>query len=170
MNESEKRTPESLVGSEQLTTALTAAASNEIDQDLSISLRVFGGLPGRHYRLNFRTRGRELDDASLDCEMTDRHSAVAHVEIDDAIMSTLSRRLLATGVLDTISESPTFLPDTLVGILTIELGDTVRRIYFAADPDQAAVQGKTPPKAVIDAAEALYAAAGRVLDIGDVRP
>ena len=67
-------------------------------------------------------------------------------------------------------EPARFLPDTVVGILEITVGGSTYRTYFAADPDQAAVQGRTPPAEVLAAADAVYATAGRVLGIDDVRP
>ena len=85
-------------------------------------------------------------------------------------MSSLHRSLLRSEFLSTKTEPPRFLPDTLVGIIEVSSGETAHRVYYAADPDQAAVQGLSTPAAVLEAAEALYKAAEKILEIKDVRP
>ena len=166
----EKQRPEPLVKTEVLKEALGRAAKGEIDDDLAISFRVAGGVAGQHYRLVLRTVGERLDSCALDCTMSDRRGEAGERTIDAKILSPLYRSLLRSELLSTTTEPPRFLPDTLVGIIEIISGDTTHRVYYAADPDQAAVQGLPPPAAVLAAAEALYKAAGTILEIKDVRP
>ena len=67
-------------------------------------------------------------------------------------------------------EQPRFLPDTLVGKLEISDGNSRQRWYFAADPDQASVQQMQTPPAVAKAADAIYAAGGRLMGMRSVKP
>ena len=137
---------------------------------LSISLRISGGAPQQRYRFAFETTGARVEACELDCEVSGRHASAEGYEVDAKTLSALGRSLARSGFLDTGSEPPRFLPDTLVGILEVTSGDTTHRTYFAADPDQAAVQDATPPAAVRKAADAVFKAAGSILDIGNVRP
>lgn len=167
MNEHRKREPQSLDPDEKIRAALARAAEGTVDPGLSISFRVAGGPPASRYRLEYRTSGTRLASGSLECGLRDRHGAAPPHEVD---VPSLARRLLESGVMDIPAEPPGFLPDTIVGTIEITAGDHRRRIYFAADPDQASVQTKTPPPAVLRAADALYSAAGSALSREDVRP
>lgn len=167
MDESRKREPQSLDPDEKVRAALARAVEGTVDPDLSISFHVSGGPPASRYRLEYRTSGSRLTSGSLECGLRDRHGTAPSHEVD---VPSLARRLLESGVMDIQAEPPGFLPDTLVGIIEIAAGDHRRRIYFAADPDQASVQNRTPPSAVLRAVDALYNAAGSALSREDVRP
>jgi hypothetical protein len=170
MNEQRKHKPEPLDGSEVLKAALTRASRGEFDEDLAISLRIAGGAPEQRYSFAFATSGGRLEVCRLDCEMSDRHGADHGHEVDAKTISSLGRSLVRSELLSITTEPPRFLPDTLVGIIEITSGSTTHRIYFAADADQAAVQDVTPPDAVLKAADAIYQAAGTILNIENVRP
>lgn len=167
-----KQEPEPLDRSEVLRAALDRAAQGEVADDLAISLRVTGGAPGQHYRFAFASRGGRVEACSLDCDLSDRH-ATARDRDGDADMkalTSLGRRLSRSKVLAVEPQPARFLPDTVVGILEITVGGMTYRTYFAADPDQAAVQDRTPPAEVLAAADAVYATAADVLGIANVRP
>lgn len=170
MTRQDKKQPEPLVKSEVLKGALSRATKGDVDDDLSISFRVAGGVSEQHYRLVLRTMGGRLDTCTLDCTRSDCHGGANRGTIDSKTMSSLHRSLLRSEFLSTTTEPPRFLPDTLVGIIEIISGENTHSVYFAADPDQAEVQGLSTPAAVLEAAEALYKAAGKILDIKDVRP
>lgn len=170
MNELEKRRPQPLGDDGELESALSAAAAGDIEADLSISFRVSGGAPGQRYRLELEIRGQRLEVCRLDCAISDRHRAVEGRQMAVEDYSSLARHLLHSGLLDTKVGPPRFLPDTVVAVITVASGSATRRFYFAADADQAAVQGLTAPTAVLNAAEALYHVAGSMLDMDDVRP
>lgn len=165
-----KSTPESLDQIDVVVDALTRAAEGGEGDDVVIDFRVAGGAPDQRYKLQLTTAGRRLDTCSLRCDKSDRHQVAERQKVDLDLVSSLAQRLLGSELLSVRDEAPRFLPDTLVGIITITVGDVTRRFYFAADPDQAAVQGLTTPPAILAAADALYDVAGRVLDIDNVRP
>lgn len=170
MNDTQKQSPEPLDQSDVLKAALNRAARGDFDDDLSISLRISGGAPQQRYRFAFEASGTRVETCELDCEISGRHGSSEGSDIDAKTLSALGRSLARSGWLDTGAEPPRFLPDTLVGILEVTSGDTTHRTYFAADPDQAAVQDATPPDAVRKAAEAVFRAAGSILDVDNVRP
>ena len=72
--------------------------------------------------------------------------------------------------LDAPVETPSFLPDTLIGILEISDGTAARRIYFAADPEQARTQGKVPPREVLEAVDAVYAVGASLSGTRNIKP
>ena len=67
-------------------------------------------------------------------------------------------------------EQPLFLPDTLVGILEVSDGTSLRRFYFAADPEQAKPQGRIPPPELLQAVDAIYAAGAKLTGNRRVKP
>jgi hypothetical protein len=170
MNDVQKQSPEPLDQSDVLKSALNRAAKGEFDDDLSISLRISGGAPQQRYRFTFEATGARLEACELDCEVSDRRASSEGHEVEPKTLSALGRSLARSGFLDAAAQSPRFLPDTLVGILEVTSGDTTRRVYFAADPDQAAVQDTAPPDAVLKAADAVFQAAGSILRVDNVRP
>jgi len=75
-----------------------------------------------------------------------------------------------TPVVKLPQEQPLFLPDTLVGILEVSDGTSLRRFYFAADPEQAKTQGKISPPELLQAVDAIYAAGAKLTGNRRVKP
>ena len=154
--------------------ALALSKDGRVSDDLSISLRVAGGLGGQRYRFGFLTRGERIEVCSLDCELSDRHAELERAHVDEdavpALVQALVQRVARSDVLRVPSEPSRFLPDTLIGTLEITSGGRTHRVDFAADPDQASVQGKTPPDAVLEAVDAIYTSAGTLLGVDQVGP
>lgn len=173
MKDHDKPEPESLDRPDpraELSAALRRAAEGVADDDLTISLVVSGGLQQQRYQLVLRIRGGEIEECAIDCAMSDRRLQTKGRDVDPKLFADLSSKLLRSGVLELGEASPRFLPDTLIGVITIQLGQREHRVVFAADPDQAAVQGAVSPNAVVEAAEALYSTAGAILELDNVRP
>lgn len=173
MNDHDKPAPESLDRPDpraELSAALRRASEGMVDDDLAISLAVSGGVQEQRYQMEFRTRGGEIEECAIGCAMSDRRAQTKGRGVDPKLFADLSKKLLRSRVLELRQEPPRFLPDTLIGVITIQQGELEHRVFFAADPDQASVQGADPPKAVMEAAEALYSAAGAILQLDDVRP
>ena len=99
-----------------------------------------------------------------------RHAAVDEERLQDNDIVELARRLRDSEILDLAPEQPRFLPDTLVGVLDIARGSSTFRTHFAADADQAAIQGKPVPEPVRTAAEAIYEFAAARLAVESVAP
>lgn len=171
MDERRKPQPEPHDEPDVLLAALSRAGDSEFDDDLSISLVVSGGLPEQRYRFAFRTKGHRLAECSLDCELSHRHGKAAHErDIDASQLAALSQGLVRSGLLGHEAGATGFLPDTVIGVIEVAAGGAAHRLLFAADPDQAAVQGRTPPDAILMAADAIYRTAEQILDLESVRP
>ncbi len=170
MAEYEKRSPETPDSVEAISSTLARAADRRAADDLTISFRVAGGPPRARYRLEFQVEQGRMISGELECDLKDRRGSAARREADGDVVSSLARELLDSGVLTAPALPPRFLPDTLVGIIDVSGNGRHRRVYFAADADQAAVQGLSTPPAVLRAVDALYAAAASVLGRDDVRP
>jgi hypothetical protein len=164
-----KDTPDPIEEAEPLKRALERAAEGKPDRRLSISMLVAGGAPSQRYRFEFAAQGTGAVSSRLACEPSERR-ADADERIEPAELADLARTVLASGVLDTPAQTPTFLPDTLVGILDITYGNSRFRRYFAADPDQAKVQSAVPPAGVVTAADAIYAFGARRMGTRSVKP
>jgi hypothetical protein len=170
VNDVSKAAPEPLDPSDLMATALTRAAAGEGIDDLAIDFRVAGGAPGQRYKLVLTTAGQRLERCSVECALSGRRTASDDKEAGEQIVSALAERLLASELLSIREPTPKFLPDTLIGIITLSVGGLERRFYFAADPDQASVQGLTTPRALLAAADTLYDTAAQVLGMENVRP
>lgn len=178
MPEFDKPTPEPLEREDPVAGALGRIAArtkgtgdaDERDDDVTIEFRVAGGAPGQRYKLALRTTGRQVRTCTYDCDLSDRHRAAERPQIEGDLVPALAERLLRSDVLAVRTAPPSFLPDTVIGTITITAGGISRTVRFAADPDQAAVQDLATPPQVQAAADALYDLAGRVLDMDDVRP
>ena len=182
MDELEKAAPEPLEREEPVAAALSRIAdgaytkegaddeNKEDDDDVVIDFRVAGGAPGQRFKLALTTSAREVTACTYDDDLSGRHRVAQPRSIEQNLVVSLAQQLSRSKLLSTPIVSPVFLPDTVIGTITITAGGVSRTIRFAADPDQAAVQGLTTPPEVLAAADALYDTAGRVLDMENVRP
>jgi hypothetical protein len=169
MSETPKDSPQPIEAPEALRSALERAAEGKPDRRFGISLLVAGGAPSQRYRFEFHARGSGAVSASLADDMSAREGKSSE-RMDPSELGDLARSILASGVLETPAEPPRFLPDTLVGILTITDGASTFRRYFAADAEQASVQDAAPPSGLVKAADAIYAMGARRMSKRSVKP
>ena len=137
---------------------------------ISVELRVSGGQASRRYAFHFRAGGDQEAQAELRCGLSGRQGEAKDVRLHEGEWTSLLREILDSGVLDLPEEPPRFLPDTVVGLLEISDGESTRWLYFAADEDQASVQGKRPPPPLTSVVETIYRLAGRMMNLPSVRP
>jgi hypothetical protein len=160
----DKGQPVSLEPDDPIRVVLARAAAGDVDENLKIVLRVSGGMPAQSYRFDYRVGGDLTARVSLDDERSNRRRAVDGASVERNEVAELARELVASGVLDVPADPPRFLPDTVVGVLEISYGKATFRVYFAADPEQASVQEVPPRPELHRAAEAIYVAAGALMD------
>ena len=170
MAETEKARPEPIEAPESLKAVLEGAAQGEVDPRLRISLVVAGGAPSQRYHFNFAASGSGEVSAELSCDLSNRRGKAEGRKLDEAQVAELVRTILAGGLLDAPAELPGFLPDTVVGILELSDGTSSVRWNFAADPEQARSQQAEPPPAVVEAADAIYTLAGKLMEQRSVKP
>lgn len=124
---------------------------------IEVRMRIRGGLPSQRFNMDLEASTAD-DTARIQVrnEMADQFAESGPVSLRGPELQDLAAAVLESGLLDLPQEPPSFLPDTVVGILEISDGRSIRRYYFAADPDQAAVQGKVPPPQLQAVVERLY--------------
>jgi hypothetical protein len=125
-------------------------------RSIALKLTVRGGLPSKKYSFEFAASG----DGSASCRFDDqlksrKAEGGTQTRLSDKEFVALLRKVLPAIARPT--ERPSFLPDTVIGILEVSDGTSVRRIYFAADPEQAKTQNKVPAPEVRQAVDAVYA-------------
>lgn len=152
---------------ESLEAALT---DREARERLSIELRVSGGLPAQRYRYNFRASGGGELVAGIEDATRQRRSTPKAARLDDRDMQELLTAVRRSGVLNLRQDAPSFLPDTVVGKLTISDGETTQVYYFIADEAQAETQGQPPPPAVKEVVDIIYRLGGQMLDMPSLKP
>ena len=134
-------------------TLLKAVQEPRVAEEVTVALKISGGLPSQAYRFEFRASGKGEVHCEMRSELTSRQAKAQVQQLESKQFTALLRNLLASGVLEVPQEPPRFLPDTLVGRLEISDGKSVHRIYFAADPDQASVQDKVPRPEVLKSSQ-----------------
>jgi hypothetical protein len=146
-----------------------AIENDESRRQILVKMTIRGGLPSQRYRFEFTAKGDGAATCRVDDQLRTRSADVAQGRpLGDKEFVDLLRKLRPA--LELPAERPSFLPDTLIGILEVSDGTAVRRIYFAADPDQAETQGKVPPREVRQAIEAVYAAGALLTGRRDLKP
>jgi len=165
-----KAKPEPIEEPESLTASLERAAKGDVDPKLSVSLVVAGGAPSQRYHFDLAASGSGEVRTEFGDERSDRRGKARERKLDETQFAEHVRAILASGVLETPTEMPRFLPDTVVGILELADATSRRRWYFAADPEQARSQGAIPPPALVKAADAIFALGGKVMGKRSVKP
>ena len=163
-----KQSP-SITPGPSLAASLARALKDETARHaVSVRLRVRGGAPAQSYSFDFAVWGDGTAECRFTCRLSGRHGETPRTTLapkDLAGLLTKVQRALRLPV-----ELPSFLPDTLVGILEVSEGANVQRIYFAADPEQAKTQGKVPPREVLDAVNAMYTLGAKLTGQRSVKP
>lgn len=134
--------------------AVARTAAGQPDDGLTISVRIAGGRPSPRYDLEFVASGSGRLGYRVESALSGLQVEARGDGLETQAVADLAAMIRDSGLLDLAPERPRFLPDTLVGIVDITANGVRFRRYFAADPDQAAVQGAEPPeqlRAVLDA-------------------
>jgi hypothetical protein len=171
MAQNEKPQPSANVPQPSLKERVSRGIDDETGRrSLQVKLKVRGGLPSQKYAFDFAAGG----DGAATCQVEDQlrkragASGTKRSTLSDKEFVSLLKKVQPA--LDSPVEPPSFLPDTVIGILEISDGSATRRIYFAADPEQARTQGKVPPREVLEAADAVYAAGASLLGTRNIKP
>jgi hypothetical protein len=171
MVQNEKPQPSANVPQPSLKERVSRGIDDETGRrSLQVKLKVRGGLPSQKYAFDFAAGG----DGAATCQVEDQlrkragASGTKRSTLSDKEFVSLLKKVQPA--LDSPVEPPSFLPDTVIGILEISDGTATRRIYFAADPEQARTQGKVPPREVLEAADAVYAAGASLLGARNIKP
>jgi hypothetical protein len=132
---------------------------------------VSGGNPAEAYFLDLRVSG----DGHVTYEYFDKlisdDEYQGETNLQDKEVVVLLKKILENKVLELPETEPQFAPGTTVGKLEITDGTSQFRIYFAADEEQAASQGKVPPQELTKFVESLYKlGSDLVIGVESVKP
>jgi hypothetical protein len=147
-----------------------ALGDEAVRRSFSVKMTVRGGMPSKKYSFDFAASG----DGAASCRFEDQlrklaeGRGTARTTLSDKEFIGLLKALQPA--LERPDEPSSFLPDTVIGVLEISDGTLVRRIYFAADPEQARTGGKVPPREVAQAVEAVYATGASLSGSRNVKP
>jgi hypothetical protein len=167
--EKKKQPPSIAPEQHSLSRNLSLAIKDEsIRREFTVKLRVRGGIPSQGYSFDFSAAGDGTAECRFECSMSGRKGESKNTKLATKDLAALLRKL--ERVVSLPQEQPLFLPDTVVGILEVSDGTSLRRFYFAADPEQAKTQGKIPPAELLQVVNAIYAMGARLTGSRQVKP
>ena len=169
MPQNKKQPPSIAPEQHSLSENLALAIKDEgVRRGFSAKMNVRGGIPSQGYSFDFSAAGDGTAECRFECNLSGRKGQSQKTKLAPKDMVALLRTLERAVRLP--QEPPLFLPDTVVGILEVSDGTTLRRFYFAADPEQAKTQGKIPPPELLQAVDAIYAIGARLTRNRRVKP
>jgi hypothetical protein len=135
-----------------------------------VSLHIGGGVPGQKYTFHYDATGDGDVLSEMRCELSHRKVDEKRTRQSKEKFSGLLDRIYKSNLLQLPGEPPGFLPDTIVGHLEISDGENAYRTYFAVDPEQAKVQGRTVPKPLQSVLNAIYKLGSEATGLKSVKP
>ncbi len=165
-----KKQPPSIAPEEHsLSNNLSLAMKDEgIRKAFSVKMKIRGGIPSQGYSFDFSAAGDGTAECKFECYLSGRKGESEKKNLATKDFAALLRKFEPVVALP--QEQALFLPDTVVGILEISDGTSVRRFYFAADPEQAKTQGKIPPSELLQVVNAIYAMGAKLTGSRQVKP
>jgi hypothetical protein len=166
----QKKEPPSIAPEQHsLSENLALALKDEgIRRPFSVKMNIRGGIPSQGYSFDFSAAGDGTAECRFECSLSNRKGASEKSTIATKDLVALLRKFGPAVKLP--QEQPLFLPDTLVGIIELSDGYSLRRFYFAADPEQAKTQGKVPPSELLQVANAIFAMGAKLTGNRQVKP
>jgi hypothetical protein len=169
MKQNKKQPPSIAPEQHSLSENLALAIKDEgVRRGFSVKMKVRGGIPSQGYSFDFSAAGDGTAECRFECHLSGRKGESQKTNLAPKDMVALLRTL--ERVVKLPQEQPLFLPDTVVGILEVFDGTSLRRFYFAADPEQAKTQGKIPPPELLQAVDAIYAIGAKLTGNRRVKP
>ncbi len=169
MAPNQKKQPSITPGPPSLGENLALALKDEtVRRKVNIKLTIRGGLESQAYSFDFSAAGDGTANCRFECRLSGRKGQTEKTSLAGKHFVALLGKVRRSMQLP--QEQPSFLPDTVVGILEVSDGGNVRRFYFAADPEQAKTQSKTPPPELLGAVNAIYSLCARLTGSRSVKP
>lgn len=169
MEQKKKQPPTAVPEQDSLREKLALSIKDEdVRRHFAIKMNVRGGMMSQRYSFDFSAAGDGTAKCRFESALTRRKGESRKKGLAAGDLVALLRKLERAVQLP--REQPRFLPDTVVGILEVSHGTSLRRFYFAADPEQAKTQGKVPPRELLQAVDAVYAAGAKLTGKRRVKP
>ena len=134
---------------ERLPQALEEQIREMVEQEqdnydqFTLELRIAGGIPEQAFNLDFRISGTGKVTTRLQDHLTEGYFEQETEEISHDLPRRLLERIIESDILRIPYENPLFVPDTLVGRLSIRYGELAYSILFPADEEQAKTNNLT---------------------------
>jgi hypothetical protein len=131
---------------------------------IKVSMKLIGGMPGEQH-LN-RSVVIDEDRQALVRSSGDGapEPAEARAQVEDETVEDLLRKL-AEGVDGLVPRSQArFLPDSLVGSITVEVDGETTELFYLADEEDRITQDKPIPPATVEALDGLRQLSDQMLD------
>jgi hypothetical protein len=121
------------------------------DTKVKITHRISGGVPGQRYNWKVEIVGDGKVSYEIKDEMSRKDEKYA-TSLPEKNIKNLLKDIRSSGLLDLSEAGGDFLPDSLVGSITLEIDGKTTTYYYLADPDQRRRQEKIlkQPIAAID--------------------
>jgi hypothetical protein len=160
------------VAKSSLQESLASALAEEGDKrkNVTVSLKIAGGLPSEEFHLDFRASGDGTMQCEMECGLSKRRGKSQAKSLKSKESAQLLRKVLDSGLLNLEQQRPRFLPDTLIGILEITDGESVHRTYFAADPEQAKMQNQSLRPELEKIINEIYGMGAQLTGLRSVKP
>ena len=152
-----------------LETLTSAIKQPKVAKQVQVELQVDGGLHEQAYHFRFEATGDGSARSEFSCRLSSRQKRKDRGRISSKRFTALLKRIVKSGILNLPATQQSFLPDTVVGCLKISYEGLVHKYYFAADPDQAAVQKQETPDELLKAVNAVYAEGAYMLGVRSVK-
>jgi hypothetical protein len=135
----------------------------DLRQNVRVVYRVSGGMPEEHVEEEFRLSGSKEAESRLVDARTAEAAQEVSAELDRTETQQLFQRV-ASSLDELVSRSEAgFLPDSLVGSVTIEVGGERETLYFLADEGQREGQDEASAPRMPQALEPLEETSRRLL-------
>lgn len=136
-------------------------ARGDLDR-LGVTFRVSGGMPGEeHVTEELAIAGTKRARARAD--RTTAPSAEASASLDDAEVRELFRELSESAGELLPRDQARFVPDSLVGSITVEVEGRTATLYFLADEEERAAQGRRISRTAAEALDRFSQVERRIL-------
>ncbi len=141
MAQNTKQPPSIAPEQHSLSENLALAIKDErIRRGFTVTMKVRGGIPSQAYSLDFSAAGNGTVECRFECHLSGRKGQSEKTKLAAKDMADVSD------------------------------GTSMRRFYFAADPEQAKTQGKIPPPELLQAVDAIYAIGAKLTGNRRIKP
>ena len=133
----------------ELMSKVQAIAKGEVKPDRKVKIihKITGGVPGQRYNWKVEIFGDGEVNYTIKDEMEGKDEKYSTV-LNERSIKNLFNEIRSAGLLDLKEVGGGFLPDSLVGSITIEIDGKATNYFYLADPEQRRAQQKILRQAV----------------------
>jgi hypothetical protein len=144
-------------------------AFKEKGSPLQVRLDVSGGLKGKAYKLSMGLTEEGSLQGHWDCRVRDKKAEISS-KVDRKRLLELVSLMEETRLFEHTQPNPSFLPDTVVGKLTISIGGQTLVFYYPADERQMGKQAEPLHPGLKRITDWLYAQGAKAVKAKNIKP